>query len=59
MENLITLVVPMKINNKTAWWSLCLKTIKEQYIYSPREDSEVILVFERNNAGLKNLSSFV
>jgi hypothetical protein len=35
------------------------KTIKRQYIYSSIEDSEVVLVFERNNAGLKKLSSFV
>jgi hypothetical protein len=27
-----------------------------QYIYSPIEDSEVVPVFERNNAGLKKLS---
>jgi hypothetical protein len=36
---------------------LYLKTIERQYIYSPTDDSEVVLVFERNNAGLKNLSS--
>jgi hypothetical protein len=34
------------------------KTIKRRYIYSSTEDSEVVLVFERNNAGLKKLSSF-
>jgi hypothetical protein len=36
-----------------------LKTIKRQYIYSSTEDSEVVLAFEPNNAGLKKLSSFV
>jgi hypothetical protein len=38
---------------------LYLKTIKRQYIYTSIEDSEVVLVFERNNAGFKKLSSFV
>jgi hypothetical protein len=33
-----------------------LKTIKRQYIYSSIEDSEVVLVFERNKAGLQKLS---
>jgi hypothetical protein len=32
---------------------------KRQYIYSSMEDSEVVLAFERNNAGLKKLSSSV
>jgi hypothetical protein len=45
----------MKINNKIALYSLYLKTIKRQYIYSLIEDSEVVLVFERNNAGMKKL----
>jgi hypothetical protein len=32
-----------------------LKILKRQYIYSSIEDSEVVvLVFERNSAGLKN-----
>jgi hypothetical protein len=31
---------------------------KRQYIYSSIEDSEVVLVFERNNTGLKKLTSF-
>jgi hypothetical protein len=35
------------------------KNHERQYIYSSIEDSEVVLVFERNNAGLKKLSSFV
>jgi hypothetical protein len=39
--------------------SLYLNTIKRQYIYSSLEDTEVVLVSERNNAGLKNLPSFV
>jgi hypothetical protein len=34
------------------------KKKKRQYIYSSIEDSEVVLVFERNNAYLKKLSSF-
>jgi hypothetical protein len=34
----------------------CKKTI---YIYTSIGDSEVVLVFKRNNAGLKKLSSFV
>jgi hypothetical protein len=34
----------------------CLKTIKRQYIYSSIDESEVVLVFERNDAGLKKLS---
>jgi hypothetical protein len=33
--------------------------IKGQYICSSIEDSEVLLVFERNNARLRKLSSFV
>jgi hypothetical protein len=35
------------------------KTIKRQCIYSSIENSEVVLVFELNNAGLKKLASFV
>jgi hypothetical protein len=46
----------MKINNKISLQSLHLKTIKRQYIYSSIKDSEVVLVYERNNAGLKKLS---
>jgi hypothetical protein len=41
----------MKINK--------IKTLKRQYIYSSIEDSEVVLVFERNNAGLKKLSQIL
>jgi hypothetical protein len=41
-----------KTNNKISLWSLYLKTIKRQYIYSLTEDSEVVFVFEHNNAGL-------
>jgi hypothetical protein len=33
--------------------------MKRQYIYSSIEDSEVVLGFKRNNAGLNKLSSFV
>jgi cobalamin-dependent methionine synthase I len=39
----------MKINKNTT-------VIKIQYIYSTTEDSEVVLVFERTNAGSKKLS---
>jgi hypothetical protein len=46
------------MKKKRSLLSLYLKTIKRQYIYSPIEDSEVVLIFERNNAGLKKLSSF-
>jgi hypothetical protein len=46
----------MKINTKISLYSLYLKTIKRQYIYSSIEDSEGGLVSERNNAGLKKLS---
>jgi hypothetical protein len=49
----------MKINNKISLWSLYFKTIKRPFFYSSIEDSEVVLVFEHNNAGLKKLSSFV
>jgi hypothetical protein len=41
-------VVLMKLNKNF--------TIKRQYIYSSIEDSEVVLVFESNNAGLKKVS---
>jgi hypothetical protein len=39
--------------NKISPQSLYLKTIKRQYIYSSTENSEAVLVFECNNAGLK------
>jgi hypothetical protein len=42
----------MKIT-KTIQQSIHLKAIKIQYIYSPIEGSEVVIAFERNNAGLK------
>jgi hypothetical protein len=48
----------MQINNKMSLYSLYLKTMKRQHIYSSIEDSEVVLVFERNNAGLKTYSVF-
>jgi hypothetical protein len=47
-------VVLMKINYKISLYSLYLKTIKRQYIYSSIEDSEVVPVFDH----LKKLSSF-
>jgi hypothetical protein len=46
----------MKINNRISLYSLYLKTIKRQYIYTSTEDSEAVLVFERNSAGLQKLS---
>jgi hypothetical protein len=49
----------MNINNEILLWNFYLRIIERQYIYSSIEDSEVILVFERNNAGLKKVSSFV
>jgi hypothetical protein len=53
--------VLVKINKKKriSLQGIYLKTIKRQYIYSWIEDSEVVLVFDRNNAGLKKLSSFM
>jgi hypothetical protein len=39
--------------------SLDLKTMKRKYTYSSTEHSEVVLIFERNDAGLKKLSNFV
>jgi hypothetical protein len=49
----------MKMNERISLYSLYLKSIKRQYIYSSIEDSEIALVFVRNNAGLKKPSSFV
>jgi hypothetical protein len=46
----------MKINNKISLYSLYLKAIKRNNVYSSIEDSEIVLVFERNSAGLKKLS---
>jgi hypothetical protein len=51
----MTQVVLMKINNKISE-TLYLKTIKLQYVYSSIGDSQVVLVFGRNDAGLKKLS---
>jgi hypothetical protein len=48
----------MKINSRISLWSLYLKTIKRQYIYSSIENTEVVLVSESNIVGLKKLSSF-
>jgi hypothetical protein len=47
----------MKINKKVNVESLVKKTIKILYMYSSIEDSEVVLVFERNNSGLKKQTS--
>jgi hypothetical protein len=43
------------MKTKMSQWSFYMKTIKTQYIYSSIENSEVVLVFERNNVGLKRL----
>jgi hypothetical protein len=61
MGNLRIQVALMKTNNRISMYNIyeCLKTIKRQYVYSSIEDSEAVLVFEGNNAGLKKLSSFV
>jgi hypothetical protein len=59
MEILMIQVVLMKINKKYITVEPLLKTIKIQYIYSSIGDSEVVLVFERNNPGLKKPLSFV
>jgi hypothetical protein len=46
----------MKINKKkVTLYNSLLRTTKRQHIYSSIEDSEVVLVFEHNNAGLKKL----
>jgi hypothetical protein len=52
-------VALMKICIKISQQSPYLKSRERQCIYSPTEVSEVVLVFERNTAGLKKLSSFV
>jgi hypothetical protein len=36
-----------------------LKTVKRLYIYPSIEDTEAVLVSERNNPGLKRLSNFI
>jgi hypothetical protein len=61
MENLMIQVVLMKINNNKKYITVepLFKNYKRQHIYSSMEDSEVVLVFGSNNAGLKKLSSFV
>jgi hypothetical protein len=59
MENLMMQVVLMKINKKIPLLSLYLQTIKRQYIYSSIEDPEVVLISERNDAGLQKPSSLV
>jgi hypothetical protein len=46
----------MKLNNK---FHCRVFILKRQYIYSLIEDAEVVLVFERNNVGLKKLSQVV
>jgi hypothetical protein len=45
----------MEINYKISLLGLYLKYIKGQCIYSSTEDSEVVLVSQRNDAGLKKL----
>jgi hypothetical protein len=46
-------------NKQISLYSLYLNVIKRQHIYSSIDDSEAVLVFERNNAGLKKLPSSV
>jgi hypothetical protein len=47
----------MKVNNKNITVKPLFKSYKkDNCVYSSIEDSEVVLVFERNNAGLKKLS---
>jgi hypothetical protein len=59
MNNVVILVVLMKRNKKVTVEPL-FKNYKETiHFYSWIEDSEVVLVLERKNAGLKKLSSFV
>jgi uncharacterized membrane protein len=48
----------MKIYIKNTTAQPLFKNYKTQYIYTLIEDLEVVLLFERNNAGLKKLSSF-
>jgi hypothetical protein len=43
----------MKINKNITIEHL-FKNLKEQYIYSSIEDSEIVLVFERNNASISS-----
>jgi hypothetical protein len=52
-------VVALEINKNVSLYSLHLKNVKPQYISSSIEDSEDLPVSERNNADLKELSSFV
>jgi hypothetical protein len=47
----------MKIKNITV--ELLFKSRKKTYIYSSIENSEAVLVFERDNAGFNKLSGFV
>jgi hypothetical protein len=51
--------VLIRINKNTSLLSLYLKTLKRQYFSSSIEDSEVVLVFECNNAGPKKMASSV
>jgi hypothetical protein len=48
--------VPIKINKKCYCISFIIQI---QCLYSSIEDLEVVVVFERNNTGLKKLSSFL
>jgi hypothetical protein len=59
MENLMIKAVLMKINKNISLTLYLKNIIKRHYVYSSIEDSEVVLVFGRNNAGLMKLSSFV
>jgi hypothetical protein len=48
-----------RINKKISLQRISLKTIEIHYIHSSIGDSEVVLGFERNNAGLKKLSKLL
>jgi hypothetical protein len=49
----------IKINIKNITAKPSFKNYRKIIIYSSIEDSEVVLVSERNNAGLKKLPSLV
>jgi hypothetical protein len=56
MEYLMIKVMLMKINKNITLDPL-FKNYKKTIIYSLKENSEGVLVFEGNNAGLKKLST--
>jgi hypothetical protein len=50
--------VLIKINNNNLTADTLFKGYEIQYIYSSLEDSEVVFVFERNDAGFRKLAGF-